>query len=223
MHYKIIQSADLKVIGKSIQVEKGIFPVELDTDPKSTKNFWFERADLDKLMFPEPIVHPKAILTDYIPCSIMGNRSMPIVSDKIKEIINKSRHNNPQFIPIKVHHRKKIEDGYYFLNAYDFKYQCIDIERTTIKWDYGYSNRQKNTQILISSYNELIETLNLLKPPVGISINPLFLNELADGFDFFSLSWVKGGLGYYVSESLKAVFEKEGVTGIDFFDVNAVI
>ncbi len=223
MHFKIEQSTDLKIIGWSPQIQNAVFPVNIESDPRSTKNFWFEKADLDKLIFPEPILHSKAKLVDFIRCSIIGNRFMPIISKKIKEIILSGKHNNPQFIPIKVHHRNKIENGYSYLNAYNFKYDCVDLKNSVIKWDYGYSNRHKNTTIAISSNTDLMEILGGLKPPVGIKIDPLILSESAELYDFFSLSWVKGGVGYYVSDKLKLILEKEGVTGIDFFGINDIL
>jgi hypothetical protein len=222
MYYKIEQSTDIEIIGWSPQIQDAIFPVHIDSDPRSTKSFWFESADLNKLIFPEPILHSRAKLVDYIRCSVVGNRFMPLVSKKIKEIILSGKHNSPQFIPIKVHYRNNIVDGYYYLNAYDFKYECIDLEKSIIKWDYGYANRHKNIPIAISSSAVFMEILGNLMPPVGINIDPLILSESADFYDFFSLSWVKGGVGYYISDKLKVIFENEGVTGINYLGINEV-
>lgn len=221
MHYRIQLSTDLKVIGWSPQIQSAVFPVNLDSDPRSTKSFWYEKADLQKLVFPEPILESKAKLLDFISCSVIGNRFMPLVSQKFKNIIESSDTlDKPQFIPTKVHHRNKIYDNYYYLNAYEFKYECIDLQKSLIKWDYGYAHRQKNVPITISSYGALMDILKALKPPVGISIYPLVLNEESKAHDFFSLSWVKGGVGYYISEFLKKALEDDGVTGIEFYDIN---
>ena len=39
--------------------------------------------------------------------------------------------------------------------------------------------------------------------------------------DFFALrTLLKGGLGYFVSERLKLTLEKEGITGVEFREVN---
>jgi hypothetical protein len=56
------------------------------------------------------------------------------------------------------------------------------------------------------------------------NFRPLFLKKLAikrdTSIEFFALSGVSGGIGFYVSERLKEVIEKAGCTGIVFKELN---
>jgi hypothetical protein len=62
--------------------------------------------------------------------------------------------------------------------------------------------------------------LENVKPPIGIQVEHIELNEEVHEWDWFSLKWVSDGTGIFVSERLKAAMEKEGITGAHSYGLN---
>lgn len=218
MHYRLEGSTDLKVIGKSDQIETCYFPVHIDTDSRSSKGFWYEFADLSKLIFPEPILHNKAKLTDFIPCHVIGTRDMPLVSQKLMRIIENVNNNNPQFIPARLHHKGQILNNYYFLNAFDFLPNTIDFKNSTLCYR-SYKKPPDGERIKVETLEDFLEIQHKIKPPVGLQIRPIVLNSFAENYDFFTLKWVYGS-GYFVSQKFVDITKNEMISGIRFMELN---
>jgi len=174
---------------------------------------------LNKLIFPEPIIQRKAKATDFIPCYVIGTRSMPLISKRLMNLIHNSQYAGIQFIPAKIHFNNEEMHSYFFLNIYEFQYQCIDFEESKTYFS-SFKIKPKSQPIKVNHLNEFLKIENNLKPPIGLEIDPLFFNNQVENLDFFGLSWVKGGVSYYISEKLKSEFEKENITGFTFVDIN---
>jgi hypothetical protein len=219
MIYRIRNSVDAKVTGNvNTQVETGIYPVHID-DPNFSDKLWFEKADLTKVIFPKPILHKNARLTDLISCSIMGSSFKLLISTKLKEIFENSIHKEMQFIPATVIVKGEENRDYWFTNTYNSSPELIDFQKSEIWKDGGASRKSETKKLTINSYTDYLAIEKEIKPPVGLSIKHLALVDNIHE-DFFVLHWVHGGIGYFVNEQLKSEIEAAGCTGIRFMGIN---
>ncbi|QGW29192.1 hypothetical protein [Phnomibacter ginsenosidimutans] len=221
MYYKIIPTSNLRIIGKHPQIETGHFPVNLDSDPRSSKNFWFQEADIEKMVFPEPIVNPKSNLTDYMPCSFAGTRSMPLVSKQLMEFLKSVADRKVQFIPSTVWHNSIAIDDYFYMNCYESSYELVDFEKTTIRWSTISSDKRNNQLVKVDNLNSFLELERTLKPPLSLCMDPIYFNRNFSA-EFFFLSRVSSGWAYYVSDEVKSTIINKGFTGLEFIDANQI-
>jgi len=220
MIYRLYPSTDIKIIGKSPQIESCVFTISYDDDSKSSKGFWYHEADLSKIIFPQPIIVSKANLTDYIPCSVMGTRDMPLVGKGLKELLEKSAYGKIQFIPAVVWYKNEQVKDYYFMNCYDPAFELVDFNITEVYWNTSQYHKLYNKKVEVSNLDQFFEVEKLLKkPPVGIKMKNIHFKS-SYRVDFFFLRWIYGGHGYFVSDQIKKIIEAEKFSGMQFKGVN---
>jgi len=175
----------------------------------------------DDVVMPEPILHPKAILTDLV--STVAISLGLLVSERLKLIIEKlTSPSDIQFISVKLH-SKKTPHKYWVLRPLQFDMAIIR---------YDVSEIYKDSTLLgpfekmhIKSYQEYLDALKLIEKNFshsreGIEITTLFFQE-GISKNFLQIENVKGGIGYFVSDNLKKQIESAGCTGISFEKVGS--
>lgn len=169
------------------------------------------KLPIDVIM-PYPILHKKAKLTDLISTSMIS--LLLVISDKLKAIIEPYANADFQFLPMKVLGKKKdTEYSYWLLNPIAFKSELIDFEKSEI-WVEGMGG-VKLRRIETKSFLQFEEIQKKIQLPEGLVVKKLvFTRNIM--YNFFSLSTVSGGFGYYVSDNLKQEIEAAGCSGIKF-------
>lgn len=170
----------------------------------------------DDVVMPEPILHPKAILTDLV--STVAISLGLLVSERLKLIIEKlTSPSEIQFISVNLH-SKKAQFKYWLLWPLQFDMALIR---------YDVSEIYKDSTLLgpfekmhIKSYQEYLDALKLIEKNFshsreGMEITSLFFQE-GISKNFLQIENVKGGIGYFVSDNLKKQIESAGCTGISF-------
>jgi hypothetical protein len=163
---------------------------------------------------PEPILRPKAKLTDLLSCGYFGLRL--VISKKLKDIFQKYNDYDSQYSPVKVIFSGKRLD-YWLISPFQLQMNNINYAKSEI-WICGMGNKKINT-INAVSYEEfkIIKAKTAL--PERISIEKVVLSEKINS-DFFLLDYVKSGIGYYISEMVKNEITEAGCTGIRFDEIN---
>ena len=214
-YYFFNNSLNSKVVGKYPQVEQAIYHCSVWDEPKFIDNVSFKKIDFEPIIANAVLVK-KAFVTDLISAGIIGFHMKPLISGRLKNIIQATTTNDLQFhnSPI-IYNDVEIKD-YWILNPFEFGYQELDFSRTKVYMMEHTFNKVK--QLPVSSFRDFInERYNIEKLgyPYSIMIEKLcFLPST--NLDLIALQCVKGGTKYLVSEKLKQRMEYEECTGIEF-------
>ncbi|PRB06184.1 hypothetical protein CQ046_03175 [Chryseobacterium sp. MYb7] len=145
-----------------------------------------------------------------------------IMSGTLKRILEKSRNTGMQFFNISILKKNEAYHDYWLINMYEFNQEFIDFKNCKIIYEkkdenFNVTYSTKNIEIHVDDLEEFENHLKRTKEKLEITIiEKLALKEDIIGDDFFSLRYVSGGVGYYVSEKLKNKIEDTGCTGIEF-------
>lgn len=213
MFYQISKSIDPNVIGTDslVQAETAIYPVEFD-DPLHIWKWNFKEIP-DYVPIPIPKVKAKAKLTDLMSVYFTGSGGRLTISNKLKIILEKYSSDKVQYLSLPMQHKGRQVEGYWLTNILDFDNDKIDYDKSKI--EVHSLGGTKMFDIKITSYQHFEQVKLKLEYPERIYIRKVIVNNLTlDNFLFFEK--VYGGVGYYVSEKLKAEIESAGCTGVDF-------
>jgi len=208
MVYQIKTSLNSKEIGKYPQSEDSVILTTTD-DPLFTDNLRWRKVD--RYLAPKPILMKKAKLTDLI-SAVRGTSLRLVISDKLKTILEKYSGSMQYFYTSVIYKGEEIED-YWLTNPFEFDYDAVDYTKSIV------TLRERTTwvdkPVIVKSADEFEELVEKIEETnLAPHIRPVhFLPPVKD---FFVLSYVRGGIGYYVSEKLKKEIEDAGCTGIRF-------
>ena len=203
--FRLLESTDL--------AEVGVFPQRgesLSTVPISlTEHFYnIERfaSVPDNVYVPDYQLRTNCKITDVISLSI---NSCFIVSAKIKTIVEQYSISDIQFIPINLR-KGKTWYGYYLLFFLKSRFDMIDFSATDISimksvWDVEQVVRVRDVEEFYVLLREVTYPRALLME------NPIMTPKYE--VDLFSVDKTYNGIGVFVSEKLKSIFEREGVSG----------
>ncbi|WP_276977724.1 DUF1629 domain-containing protein [Flavobacterium filum] len=144
-----------------------------------------------------------------------------ILSGKLKSIIEKHRKTGMQFFNINILQKKNVHTDYWILNMYEFNLEFINFKECIVyheKKSEDYSTTYKTENIIINpkSYIEFLKYREEAQENMEmVKIEKLSILDSIDE-NFFMLKHVLGGIGYFVSETLKKEIEDAGCTGIEF-------
>ena len=222
MFYRIQSIRNKEITGvNDVQSETAFSPINI-WDPLHI-NQWIGKEIPDYAVIPIPKIKIKAKLTDLMSVYFFGSSFKLTISNKLKLIFEKYSRDKIQYLPIVMQQSGKQVDGYWITNILDF-----DNEKTinyslseVVREGKGYNEFEKLD--IVSYHQHLFERqkerdtyLNECRPIVLRKL--VFKNELE--LEFVMINFIReGGVGYYVSESLKKILEEEGCTGIDFVPV----
>jgi len=188
-------------------------PVKVD-DPR---HLWKQGIGKfrENVVIPEPVLHPDAILTDLVSCTVISARLL--ISDKLKSILEKSVTSGEcEFLPVRVWYINE-EFPYWILNPIVFRMELIDFANSEI-WLEG-TGGVKIRKINIKDYTDFKEWIHKLALPERITMHNFVFMDQAEQ-DFIQLRYGKGGIGFYVSEKIKKEIESACCSGIRFTKSN---
>ncbi|QXV66243.1 hypothetical protein INP83_03900 [Mucilaginibacter sp. 21P] len=221
IYFNLRGSLSRTVAGKHIQAEFAEYFCDIWEDPKfiDHANVSFKKVDFEPIT-AKAILVKKAKLTDYINPRMVGFSLKPLVSGKLKSILEITGNEGMQFhrSPV-IYQGNEIED-YWVLNPFLLDMDTIDfskarvyvMERTVTKVEQlpivnfkDYEREKKAVDDRGYPYSIYIENVHILDGTTS---------------DFLILEKVQGGVMYLASERLKQHLEAEGITGIEFQPCN---
>ncbi|TCN56442.1 hypothetical protein D0809_15010 [Flavobacterium circumlabens] len=214
-YYSIEPALNAKVLGNYPQVKNIKFNCHVWDEPKFIEHTHFTKINFEPIT-ANAVLYAKSNITDLISVTGMGFTLKPLISEKLKTILEKNRKTGLQFFKSPVIHQDKIIDTYYVLNMYEVDMSFIDFKKSEVYLTENTFNLIE--KLKIKSYAEFItEKSGIDKKgyPFGIHITKFnFLDDLKQ--DFFLIQNIEGGSKYIVSEKLKIEIEESDCTGIEF-------
>lgn len=210
MYYYLNESLNEKIVGHYFQ-SQNVQNYAMD-DPRYLTNNYFKKLDFEPIT-PVAILHKKAKFTDLISNVNAGGNYHLLMSDKLKNILDKSRTEGLQFFKSRIIKGDITYDNYWSLNMYETNNNFIDFQKTTIryrKYDPNKLNDIEFTSVAdCEAYEKWLATKNMFDEVVLHQVN------IKDGTtqDFFM---IKFSVKFVVSEKLKREIEAAGCTGIEF-------
>ncbi|MDO8995513.1 hypothetical protein [Sediminibacterium sp.] len=215
MVYRIQSSRNKEITGvNDVQSETAFSPINI-WDPLHI-NQWIGKEIPDYAVIPIPKIKIKAKLTDLMSVYFFGSSFKLTISNKLKLILEKYSRDKIQYVPIVMQQAGKQVNGYWLTNILDFDNDKIDFSGSEIvsrnyPLDSGYL-------VKIKDYGEYLDQKKKIEFPYN-----LYFQKIAIRSDvtekMFMLEKVYGGIGYYVSESLKKILDAEGCTGIEYSSI----
>jgi hypothetical protein len=212
---RIGQSVDLNQIGKFPQLGEMLVGLHMD-DPRHLFN--------NRGMIPIPAdtyipsfkLRKGTKLTDVLSTPINNDW---VVSEKLKDVFEKEKITDVQFVPINIYKSPTQYATYYLLRCLRSRLEFINYKKTEISimettWD-------ELKRVKVSDVDEFLKLVEQTKLPFSIKIQRPFLHEDCS-CDFFVLTYVYSRFELFVSESFKEVLNKKGCTGIRFMDLDEV-
>jgi hypothetical protein len=196
-----------KEIGSTFpQSQHMISELSID-DPR---HLWKWSGKLDENVYiPDSILHYKARLTDLISSSPI---SYPIVSTKLKEVIEPFRKEGIQFLPTNIIRRKE-KISYWLMNGYRKDYQSIDFRKSIITLKKRDENGTVSRPTAFKNSEEYVQAINSTIYPEFIDLEKLvFLNDTTEDILIIDRTPYK----FFFSQKAKDAIEASKCTGITF-------
>ncbi|MBB5395603.1 hypothetical protein [Mucilaginibacter sp. AK015] len=216
-YYILNESLNRKILGKYPQVENTVYSCDSWEDPRFIEH---ESVSFEKVNFTpitaKAILAKKARLNDFMYPGGMGFSKKPLISGKLKSILEVTDKQGLQIYnsPV-IYQGNEIED-YWVLNPYIFDMQAIDFKNVDVYLMEKYVHKIKKLDVL--TYEDFIKQKAMIQEkgyPYSIYIENVHILENTTS-DFLILENVEGGVMYLVSERLKQHLEAEGITGIEY-------
>ena len=210
--FRILDSFNVKVVGKFPQFETGYLPVDI-SDPRLMNNIFYSKVKEDEVFTSVPKLVKNAKLTDFM----SGTGRNLRVSDKLKSLIEQSQPIGMQFIPQKIIVENEEREGFWLTNNFDFDYEVIDFTYTEISimkdtWEVG-------EVVKVNNKDQFLQLVESTKLPRSIKIfKPVFRPDY--GKHFFALRYVYQGFSFFCSEHFREKLETEKITGIQFMELD---
>lgn len=227
--FRIRESIDSRVIGRKYPQVKDIIIPTTWNDPLFIDSFFSKMAPKNVLL-PTPIVWKTTKMTDLLSGGLVGLSRKLLVSKKLAMILQEEQPYGMQFFEVNVLKEKNENFQFLLIHPYDFYFQIIDFEKSEIGY-YSLSvfDREPKKETVIRNAKDMLDEISKFEKSItngnydfyNLHIEKIsFLTDIST--DFFSLSNVSGGVGFYVSERLKNKIEAAGCTGIIFTEPNEI-
>jgi len=213
MYYCITHSMNTRIVGNFFQSENIAHNYENIENPKLLNNIYLEKIDFEPIV-PIPILHKKAKFTDLLSCVNATSAGQLIISEKLKNIIEKNRRNGLQFFKTSVVKDNIVNGNYFSMNMYQSSIDYIDFTKSKVS--VRIRKKEGGTELVsidVSTLDEFLNVVNYHKEKMEIvKIDNIYLNNNVSE-DFFQLDY---SVKHVVSEKLKQEIEDAGCTGIEF-------
>ncbi|MCA6450107.1 MAG: hypothetical protein IM587_07890 [Chitinophagaceae bacterium] len=209
--YRIIESTNLSEVGKYPQCS-GKFLNTWDSK-KSLVLVFKKKVDIDSIEIPEFNLVNKAKQTDLLSTSFLD--FMLVVSPRLKNLLCVKNNRDVQFFRSIIHGRNA-SDECWIVNPFSFRNEYLDYSRSMIKC----SNPKGSSYLRVKDQREFEQLIQNGRKngSIYVIISPkIYLDKVKE--DFFLLDGVAGGIGYYVSETVRKEIDDAGFTGITFSEV----
>jgi len=215
-YFRIRYTGDRKVLGNYPQVKEVKYKCHIYDEPRFIQHIKYQKIDFEPIV-ATPVLYVKSKRTDLIEHLGIGFSHRILVSSRFKDILEKSNGEDFQFFKCPIFHDGNEYKDYCIVNPINTKLDYIDFQKSNImirrRDDEGGT---KTDKIEISNIEDFYSTQKFYRRSnERIFIEKISFNKNLKS-DFFTVRSVEGGIGYYVSETLKLEIEKKGFTGMEF-------
>ena len=214
--YSITNSGNNKIVGHYNQVVNAIHHCDIWKNSKFIDRINFEKINF-KPITSDAILEKKAKLTDLINANCTGFSQKLLVSEKLKEILEKNSINKCQFFQSSIIYKNEKVESYFITHPFVFSMEYINFCNSIIS--VRIKKLEGGTEKKLLKINSLIDFMKLQnfykEREEIVSINNVNIYDNIDD-EFFMLQYVEGGIKYVVSDKLKKEIEDSGCTGIEF-------
>lgn len=191
--------------------ETAIYPINI-WDPLHIGQ-WHLMEVPEYVVIPMPKIKSKARLLDLMNVTFNGSSYRLTISDKLKSILEKYAQENIQFLPITLYHKKKYISYYWLTNIIKIGNEKLNYEKSHIELQESLT---KISDITFKSYDDYLNYSKNLQWPNHLFITKLVLKKEISQHFFAIKDVYLGGIGYFISESLKEEIINAGCTGFEF-------
>lgn len=213
--YSINNSLNQEILGNYPQVKSYTYHCDIWNDPKFIEQVLYTKVDFEAIT-ANAILHSKSKLTDLISADGIGFTLKPLVSKKLKNILENNRKTGLQFFKSSVIQNNNLNNNYWILNMYEVDMNLIDVPNSTIV--QRIKKEEGGTALVDIKFDTLegfISELDEKKLEGKLYFKNIIIKNNVE-MDFFLLRYVEGGAKYIVSEKLKKEIEEANCTGIEF-------
>ena len=215
-YFRIHESCEPDIVGTYPQIQSAVVPTTID-DNNYIGQFNFTELS-PGIQVPKGLLDRKAKVTDLVSTSFPGLTDKRFISDKFYNVLSQSKYTGLQFIETLLMVNKTTNYRYWIINPFQSMYNNLDLEKSSFFHHEGSFSPAKK-QLYFENAASIAKVQNSM--PVGHFLkieNVVFKDQLHD--DFFCLKIVEGGIGFYVSEPLKAGIIENNCTGVVFTEPN---
>ncbi len=217
-YYFLNFTINCKIKGNQDYIKKYHFKIPGNSlyweEPRFISNVHFKKIDFEPYLFDIEL-HTKSKLLDFMfssgPASLM-----PVMSNKLKNIISKYREEGMQYFKIGVI-KQGSEFDYWILNMYVINQEYIDFTKSIVT--VQVKKPGGGTQRIVAEVGSLAEFEKIRayhREKMELATITKLVLTAEDKHDFFAISGVEGGVKYIASEKLKQEIETAGCAGIEF-------
>lgn len=217
MFYSINHSLNIKIVGKFFQSEDIYWNYGNIDNPNLLNNIYFKKVEFDPIV-PIPILHKKSKITDLISCVNATCSGQLIISNKLKNILEKQNNNGFQFFKTQLIQNGNYINDFFVLNIWNTNMEYINFTKSLIYYekqreDFMISYKTDIILLNITNVSELMKYIEIANIKAEtISIEKLkILDDINDNFFM-----IKHPVKFIVSEKLKQEIEDASCTGIEF-------
>lgn len=214
-YFRLENSTSLKEIGTYPQCNNGKF-VSTWNSEHSLLPVFKEKITDSRIEVPEFVLNGRANQTDLISASFVSFKL--VISNMLKDLIDANHYEGIQFFKTALHCRDGTIMNYWILNPFGFMNEYIDFSQSIIKCRPPQPESISFLKVADrDGYNCLYENGKKERRIYIIDEPKLYTDKINE--EFFLLEGVAGGIGYYVSETLKNEITEAGCTGIAFSEI----
>lgn len=202
----MLESTDLEVVGVFPQRGDSLSDLSVSSSEHVYNYKPFTRVP-DNIFAPDFRLRNGSKMTDVISLAI---NSCFIVSGRVKRIVEENKVPDVQFVPINFN-KQGTWYKYYLLFFLKSRYDLIDFSATDIYimrsvWDVDQVVRARD----VGEFYLLLKEVSY--PRAVLMENPIMTTKTE--VDLFSVDKTcNNGIGVFISEKLKSIFEREGISG----------
>ncbi len=221
-YFSINESLNTKELGIYPQVEEAIYSCDVWNEPKFIDRIAFNRIDFEPIV-AKAVLRKQAKPSDLISAGIIGFHLKLLMSDKLKDILEKNRTSGMQFFRSPIIHKGNELENYWVLNFHKVDMQFIDFRSSNIYiTEHVFNNIEKLDIATSEDFFIQKQKIEQKGYPYGIRIEKIrLIDHISE--DFFALLDVEGGVKYVVSKVLKEKIEINKCTGIEFMPINLTL
>lgn len=213
--YVIRPSRSKNVIGHYPQVKDIKQNCHVWDEVKFVEHVDFQKIDFEPIT-ANAVLYPSSKLTDLIDVVGMGFTHKPLISGKLKNLLQNNRESGMQFFSSDVLYNGQSIKDYWVLSMYEVNMEFVDFVKSLVYETKDVNEKSSLIQIKdVDKFFEVKKEIDTKGYPYEISISKIRIYDTVRSH-FFALSNVEGGIKYIVSEKLKTEIEVAGCTGIEF-------
>lgn len=211
-YYQISIDSNRKSVGLYPQVSEAEYPCSIyDLNFIGEMNL---KKITNHVLLPVALLRRGAKRTDIISASPVGLTTGLLISDKIKNILEKYINNNIQFFSVKLKHKEQ-QFNYWIAHPYRTDIEQINFEESEIIRENLFGKEKEI--ITISSAEQFAELRKQKNKDIiwTYRVSKLVLKKnIID--NLFILDILYGGVKFIISDNVKKELEDAGCTGLAF-------